>query len=600
VLMSLKNISLKTLIYISTGIMAFFLVFLVGMYFYIFSLELEGQVQASFESLADSIETRLLECVESINESAKQYAYSGDIQTVTFFNDPEEYFIAAGPAEDVVNFILNSNPNISAICVYNYNGRIFSSDSSKRWIFNQAMEEHGIDKGVTISTPFFSTLFYDNGLKSTPYVIYFYPFYNVREGKFERNESAICVILCDVNHLINWLDIDKSTRSAMAILYENSIVSSNRKLNEIEIGALRNIENGRGKVTVGKEKYLSNSVTLPQFGWNLIYMVPEKDLLGGIIRVRNISYALLSIVMVLNFVMMMQIIKFITRPIQQIVNDVRSVRKGESSRIRIANLLELQELSNGINQTLESIEQAHAKEREAQSKLYHAIIEQKQALIYAYRSQINPHFLFNTLECMRSMARHYNTKPLEKIISSLSAMFRYSLRSSVVVTLSEEIEHLKNYIGFMRLRTNGSFELRMFVPAETFSHPILAMCLQPIVENSITHGFINKGKDESRIIQLQSWISNASGTSTLHVRISDNGCGISEEKLNQLKSNIESENNMEKKHSIGLYNIAKRLKLVFGEQSRLTIKSRYRYYTSVELTVPKQPRDTSLNECEVV
>ena len=93
-LMSLKNISLKTLIYISTGIMAFFLVFLVGMYFYIFSLELEGQVQASFESLADSIETRLLECVESINESAKQYAYSGDIQTVTFFNDPEEYFIA--------------------------------------------------------------------------------------------------------------------------------------------------------------------------------------------------------------------------------------------------------------------------------------------------------------------------------------------------------------------------------------------------------------------------------------------------------------------------------------------------------------------------
>jgi len=598
--MSLKNISLKALIYISTGIMAFFLVLLVGIYFYTFSMELKGQVQASFESLADSIEARLIECVESINESAKQYAYSSDIQTITFFNDPEEYFMAADPAEDVVNFILKSNPNIAAIYTYNKNGRIFSSDSSKRWIFSQALEECGLDKGVTVNTPFFSTLFYNDGFKSKPYVIYFYPFYNVRDGKFERIESAICAILCDLNHLISWLDIDKSTRSAMAILYENSIVLSNRNLTEAEINALVNIVNGRGKVNIGKEKYLSNSVNLPQFGWQLIYMVPEKDLLGGIIRVRNISYVLLSVVMVLNFVMMMQIFKFITRPIQQIVDDVRSVRKGECTRIRPAKVLELQELSNGINRMLESIEQAHSKEREAQSKLYRAIIEQKQALIYAYRSQINPHFLFNTMECMRSMARHYNAKPLEKVISSLSAMFRYSLRSNTVVTLSEEIDHLKNYVGFMKLRTNGSFELRMFVPAETFSHPILAMCLQPIVENSITHGFVDKGKDEPKIIQLQSWIGNDGTESMLHVRISDNGCGIPEEKLNQLKSNMESDNNVEKKYSIGLYNISKRLKLVFGDQSRLKIKSRHNYYTSVELIVPKQPRDTSLEEGEAV
>lgn len=581
--------------------MAFFLVFMVGMYFYIFSLELEGQIQTSFESLADNIETRLIECVESINESAKQYAYSSDIQTITFFDNPEEYFIAASPAEDVLNFILDSNPNISAIYIYNNkNGRNFSSDSSKRRIFSKALEEHGLTGGKNIDAPFFSTSFYDDGLKITPYVVYFYPFYNVRDRKFERNESAICVILCDLNHLIQWLDIDKSSRSAMAVLYEDSIVSSNRNLSEIEINALRNITDSHGKVSVGNEKYLSNSITLPQFGWKLVYMIPEKDLLGGIIRVRNISYILISVVMVLLFAMMMQLFRFVTSPIQQIVNDVRRVRKGECSRIRPVNVLELQELSNGINLTLESIEQAHAKERETQRKLYNAVIEQKQALIYAYRSQINPHFLFNTLECMRSMARHYNAIPLEKVISSLSAMFRYSLRSNTVVTLSEEIEHLKNYLNFMKLRTGSSFEVRMFIPPETFSHPILPICLQPIVENSITHGFTDSNGNHLKIIQIQSWISDISGESMLHVRISDNGCGIPEKKLKELVANMESENNVEKKYSIGLYNIAKRLKLVFGEQSRLIINSRCGYYTSVELVFPKHPRDTSFMEYELL
>lgn len=595
---SLKNISLKTFIYISSCIMAFFLVFLVGMYFCIFSLELEKQVQTSFEALAESIETRLIDCVESINESAKQYAYSNDIQTVTFFDDPEDYFIAADPAEDVVNFILDNNPNISAIYVYNNdNGRSYSSDSSKRWIFSKAMEEQGISKGKSVSTPFFSTFFYNDGLKNTPYVIYIYPFYNVRDGKFERKESAVCIILCDLKQLIHWLDIDRSKRSAMAILYNDSIVLSNRDLSETETKALSNIANGSGKVTVGKEKYLTNSITLPQFGWQLVYMVPEIDLLGGLIRVRNISYILLSGVVFLNLVMMMQLFKFTTRPIQQIVNDVRGVRKGKSSRIRPVNVMELQELSNGINLMLDSIEEAHEKEREAQSKLYNAIIEQKQALIYAYRSQINPHFLFNTLECMRSMARHYDAKPLERMIGALSAMFRYSLRSNTVVTLSEEVEHLKNYINLMRLKTSGCFELRMFIPAETFNHPILAMCLQPIVENSITHGFADKKDGEPKIIMLQSLIENE-GEGMLHVRIVDNGCGIPEDKLQKILSCMESDNSMDKKQSIGLYNVAKRLKLVFGEQSRLIIKSRYRYYTSVELVVPKQPRDASSAQCE--
>lgn len=592
-ILPLKNMSLKRLILISTVAMVLFMATLLALYFYVFSSELEGQVQIKFEALADNMETRLMECIESIDQSAKKYAYSNDIQSITFFNDPEDYFRAAGPAEDVIDLILGSNPNISAIFINNKDGRVISSDSSKRWIFNEAVEKFG--SKLPNEEPFFSTFFYNNGVQSIPYVIYFYPFYNVREGELERNDSAVCAVLCDLDHLINWLSIDNSTRSAMAVLYEGSIVSSNRPLNEDEEMVLSNIEDQRGKVSIRKEQYLSNSVSLPQLGWQLVYVIPENDLLDGIIHIRNLSYGLLLIVAILSSVVMMNILKMITRPVQQIVNDVRLVRRGECSRIKPTKVLELQELSNGINRTLKSIELAHNKEREAQKKLYQAVIDQNLALIYAYRSQINPHFLFNTLECMRSMARHYNAKPLENVITSLSTMFRYSLRSNTVVKLCEEIEHLKSYMSVMKLKTNGSCELRIFVPTETLNRDVLAMCLQPIVENSITHAFVKKEVDQPRIIQVKCWVDNLPNDSVLNIRIADNGCGICEEKLSQIIANLKSGQNIRRETSIGLYNIAKRLKLVFGDESDLVIKSRYGHYTVVEVKVPSKPRDVLMH-----
>jgi two-component system sensor histidine kinase YesM len=588
-LRSSRLLSLKRVILITTAIMAVFMVIMTVVFFYLFFSAAEEQVQDTFESLADNVETRIMESISSIDSSAKRFAYSGDVQSITFFSDPEEYFRSASPTEDIKDIIMNSNPNISAIFIQEKNGRNFYTDLSKKQLFNRALEKYYPDGNYNIRSPFFSTLLYSEGAASTPYVFYFYPFYNIRTGEFERDNSAVCAVLCNVDHLVSWLAIDNSRQSAMAILYKNNIISSSRPLTKMESTALGRLKEGRGTIYIGGRKYLSNSVTLQQFEWQFVYVIPENELLGGMLHVRNISFIILLCAILLLCLIMMRIITLITKPVQQILVDMRAVRKGERDRVQVPAMLELQELASGINRTLDSIEDAYRKEHDAQIKLYRAVMEQNHAQLYAYRNQINPHFLFNTLECMRSMARHFGVKPLEKLISSLSSMFRYSLRSKIIVTLREEINHLENYMGIMEQRASGGCKLRTLISKEAMQCAIPAMSLQPIVENSVSHGF--RDKKSPHIIFIRGRLVTRAGVNFLQIRIVDNGCGISEDKLARLREGLLEEDSIEKTTSIGLNNIAKRLRLIFGEESEFLIKSSFGHYTAVELNIPQKQED---------
>jgi len=582
-------LSIKRILFAGTLIMVGFLVAFVGLYSRLLASVVEENVQTTFESLADNVESRLKESINGLDSAAKKFAYSSDIQAVTFFTDPEEYFRASSAAEDIVSFVMSGNPNISAIFISWGNDRSFSSDTSMKGLFSDALKKNWPNGKYDLKEPFFDTLFHNDENSETPYVIYFYPFYNIRTGEYERQNCAVCAILCNVNHLVSWLDIDNSENSAMAVVYKDNIVSSSRSLTQSQKEAIRSLKSGRGTIMIDRVKYLSNSIKLPQLGWEFVYITPENELLGGILGASKISFFVLIGVVLLLCIMMACIITLITRPVQNIVYDMRAVRRGEMTRIKPAKVLELQELANGINRTLDSVEDAYRKEHEAQNKLYQAMLEQNVARLHAYRSQINPHFLFNTLECMRSMARHYKAKPLEGLVRSLSLMFRYSLHSNIIVPLRHEIDHVKNYMSVMQYRARNNYELRISIPEEIMNCSFLAMCLQPIVENSMKHAFVKK--KGTCIVQIQAKVEKRDAGDMLCIRISDNGSGIPEKKLEQLRIDMQSDNFKGSSSGIGLHNIAKRLKLVFGNQSVFSITSREGFYTCVTVKIPKNPMD---------
>lgn len=111
-----------------------------------------------------------------------------------------------------------------------------------------------------------------------------------------------------------------------------------------------------------------------------------------------------------------------------------------------------------------------------------------QAELMAYRSQINPHFLFNTLDCISGMARYYEVAELEKLVTALTGCSQYTLRTPDVVCLEQEIQHVRNYMDVMELRMPGTYTLRLNVQAEAMQCKVLSLMLQPLVENAIMHG----------------------------------------------------------------------------------------------------------------
>ncbi|MDR1797917.1 MAG: sensor histidine kinase [Clostridiales Family XIII bacterium] len=227
--------------------------------------------------------------------------------------------------------------------------------------------------------------------------------------------------------------------------------------------------------------------------------------------------------------------------------------------------------------------------------------EQNQALLANYlrqraelaelQSQINPHFLFNTLDSIRGLALTQGADDVSDMIEALSSMFRSNLRKTeTLVTLADEIQSVENYLFIQKFRFRDKFE---FLKSIEMAEGDLKRCLiphftlQPIVENAIYHGL--ETKTGSGVIKLVAR-RTAQG---LTLRVSDNGRGIPSEKLAVLGERIDgtpsvkAEADGESAHTgIGLANINQRIKMQFGQGYGLTLASTYNIGTQVEIFLP--------------
>lgn len=245
----------------------------------------------------------------------------------------------------------------------------------------------------------------------------------------------------------------------------------------------------------------------------------------------------------------------------------------------------LQLLRRPVNQMMEAVKRASQDEYEAQNL-------RSQAEIYALQSQINPHFLYNTLDTIRSHALLCDARDIAAMTESLSTLFRYSIsRPGEMATLKEELDNVKNYLLIQQYRFPDKVEYLVEGTEDeailNYQMPILT--IQPIVENAIHHGLemkIGKGHIKLRAIRTEDRIT---------LLVSDNGLGMSEERLEQLRRNLEgtregqemfSGEERRKGAGIALANVDRRLKFYYGRQYGLRIRSTLGVGTMVEINLP--------------
>ena len=261
-----------------------------------------------------------------------------------------------------------------------------------------------------------------------------------------------------------------------------------------------------------------------------------------------------------------------TEIIYDLIGALDQVEKGDLDvSLEITSGDEFERIGHSFNTMIGSIRHLLARHQELAK-------ENMLATVQILESQFNPHFLFNTLESIRYMIK-FGPGEAEKMLVSLSRMLRYSIQNGKdVVTVKEEMDFISRYLQVMLYRYGDRLKYSIDLEEGSKGASIPRMTLQPIVENSIKYGF---GEDRDCLeIRIRTRIQN----SVLSVIIADNGVGIRPELLGELRANLEQGQNQT--DHIGIYNVHKRIRLVYGSRYGVGIDSKMEEGTVVTLRVP--------------
>ena len=316
-------------------------------------------------------------------------------------------------------------------------------------------------------------------------------------------------------------------------------------------------------------------------------MMPQKVLRQN---QRNLTINLLAIALLMICVSMI-ITGFIssglTRPLELLMNTIQKIGNGNVQlRAKIVKEDEIGELAQQFNEMLDQMEELKQKEYQTKQLLNRA--EYK-----ALQAQVNPHFLYNTLDTMASIAEIRNCPEVSHMSQSLALIFRYSLNmKDPFSTVENEIAHLKNYIYVMEMRMHDNIQYTFDVDEMTLKSKLPRLSLQPIVENAINHGLRNKRGKKKIGIQIKREQMD------LVICIEDNGIGLDTSAINESLRKNELDF-VEKGNSIGLHNINARLKMLYGNQYGMHLESMLGEGTKVFMILPDRGEDSNNEEKDI-
>ena len=222
-----------------------------------------------------------------------------------------------------------------------------------------------------------------------------------------------------------------------------------------------------------------------------------------------------------------------------------------------------------------------------QARLYEAELANNRARLDALQSQINPHFLYNTLSTIRGLTYLNKNEEIRTTISALSFIMRYNVKGDEMVLIKDELTCIKNYLKIIEIRFPGRFEIHLQVDPCVMECSMPRFLLQPLVENAILHGLEPMPGSGSLTLSVSLTPENL-----LYVECTDNGVGITSEKLRHLlhmleQTNCETSSNNTHAH-IGLLNIHLRLKLIYGNSYGLSISSEPMKQTTISAAFPSE------------
>ena len=278
------------------------------------------------------------------------------------------------------------------------------------------------------------------------------------------------------------------------------------------------------------------------------------------------------------------LLRNVVLPLRTFHAHMHSIHQGQRREMRkpltLTGCRELHELGNEFNGMLEEILRLEEQLVQTIRNLYEADIERQKAEIAHLRSQINPHFLYNTLESIKGLACEHNAPEIADAASAMGKIFRYSIKGASTVPLSQEMEIAQAYIQIQKMRFGSRLEAFFSIPEACRKLQVPKMLLQPLTENAVVHGL------ENRLEGGTVYISARQEGETLLISVMDDGKGIVPEQLAEVQRILTSPDPATQK--LGLANIHQRIRLSCGSEYGLSIESSPGKGTKITVRLPVQ------------
>ncbi len=393
-------------------------------------------------------------------------------------------------------------------------------------------------------------------------------YWEIRTG---NNSSGVLVMNVYADYIEQLLhNIETFEEQYILVQDKNGkIIFSNKELSYLnELDMLYNLKTDKKGINKTKISSL-------MYDWNYFSLVPERIIYNIPITIRLIVIVLLVFLLFSGIIVSYYLTKRNYSQILDIIKTIESAEKGQDLPV-ISNDIH-DEYSYITNKIVKSfLEQSYLKLQLSERKY-----RQKTLELLALQSQINPHFLYNTLETIYWKVFQFTNRPNQanKMLENLSDILKYSLHQPrETVKLAEEIKYTKSYLEIQEIRYKDEFDIIWEYQEDILENYVIKLVLQPLVENSIYHGIKEKEGKSAIKIKIR---TNDKG---IKISVIDNGVGLKVKKIDDIRGKLKG--NEELNQMVGLYNTNKRLKLLYGSESRIHIRSKYNLGTVVYFYLP--------------
>ncbi|KUO74486.1 MAG: hypothetical protein APF77_17345 [Clostridia bacterium BRH_c25] len=542
-----------------------------------YSQDILKMIELRFNDLSSSMQVLTLELLYD-NRVYDALGSSGFEDNITIYKRASEI-------RSILRQATLSRNEIQSICLVTKNRRFFSfdSDNGKTRIemvlpYESAVEAARKGKGKLVWF-----LEKQEGKVSNIYVT------RMVYDRDNYNEIGLMAINIKKEYLESvYTDLSKESVNNISILSEDN----EEIIKEIENNGILNnfyqhqMQGKRGFYIDKKAGMLISYVLLEDPGWKIVYHIPLKELYREMDTLKR--WVLLIMVyglIILSVLSVLTSVDIIT-PINRLVEGMKKVERGNKHEdIELDRNDELGYLSERFNRMSKKIDYLV-------NRIYKEEIALKEAEIKALQAQINPHFLFNTLENINWMAQLNGVPEISETVSALAKLIDGSIgRGDRTISFREELEYIDNYMTVLKNRYENRLEVIKTLDSELMEVKIPRLLIQPLVENAVKHG-IEKSR-RNGIIRLDAYRKDG------HVifEVTDNGIGMTQEELEALNLRLQEDTLIIEgsgygaaRKSIGLENVNRRIKLLYGSSYGVKIESSYDQYTKAIVRIPDEQK----------